>query len=91
MAALRARAPMAAQRGRAAVGNGPQDVLLSGAEPGEPARVLAHDVGELHAARRDRLGDHDDHDGVGGTRLARSGRRSSGLGVSCRKVVATWV
>lgn len=84
MAALRALPSVAAQRGRAAVGDGPQDLLLRDAEPGELARVLAHDVGELHAARRDRLGDHDDRYGVGGTRLARSGSRSSGLGVSCR-------
>ena len=91
MAALRARASVAAQRGRAAVGNGPQDTLLRGAEPGEPARVRAHDVGKLHAARLARLGDHGDRYGVGGTRLVRSGSRSSGLWVSCRKVVATWV
>ena len=91
MAALRARTPMVAQRGRAAVGDGPQDVVLSGAEPGELARVLAHDVGELHAARWARLDDHDERYGLGGTRLARSGSRSSGLWVSCRKVVATWV
>ena len=91
MAALRARAPVAAQCRRAAVDDGTQDLLLSGAEPGELPSGLAHDVGELHAAGLARLGEHDDHDGVGGTRLARSGRRSSGLCVSCRKVVATWV
>jgi hypothetical protein len=89
MAALRALPSVAAQPGRAAVGDGPQDLLLSDAEPGELARGRAHDVGELHAARRSRLGDHDDRYGVGGTRRARSGRRSSGLGVSCQAVAAT--
>ena len=51
---------MAAQRGRAAVGEGPQDLPLSGAEPGELARGLAHDVCELHAARLERQSAHDD-------------------------------
>ena len=81
MAALWALPPVAAQRGRAAVGNGLQDVPLRGTAPDELARVRAHDVGQLHAARR---GDHGDRYGVGGTRLVRSGSRSSGLGVSCR-------
>ena len=84
MAALRALPSVAAERGRAAVGDGPQDLLLRDAEPGELARVLAHDVGEFHAASLARLGDHDARYGVGGNRLARSGRRSSGLWVSCR-------
>ena len=51
---------MATQRGRAAVGDGPPDVLRLDAEPGERARVRAHDVGELHAVRPARPGDHDD-------------------------------
>lgn len=91
MAALRALPAVAAQRGCAAVGDGLQALLLRDAEPGEVARVPAHDVGERHAASLARLGDHDDRYGVGGTRLARSGSRSSGLWVSCREVAAPWV
>ena len=82
---------MTTQSVGAAVGEGPQDVALSGAEPGELARVRLHDVGEFQAAGPERVRAHADPYGVGGNRVARSGRRSSGLGVSCRKVVATWV
>ena len=83
MAALGARAPMAAQRRRAALGDGLQDLSLHAAEPGELARVRLHDVGEFQAAGPERVRAHADPYG-GGNRLARSGRRSSGLGVSCR-------
>ena len=84
MAALGARAPMAAQRRRAALGDGLQDLPLYGVEPGERPRVRAHDVGELHVVSPERVCAHADPYGAGGNRLARSGRRSSGLGVSCR-------
>ena len=88
---LSARAPVTAQRGRAAVGDGPQDVLLRGAEPGERPRVLVHDIGEFHATTPERRSAHNARYGVGGGGLARPGSRSSGLSVSCREVVATWV
>jgi hypothetical protein len=84
MAALGALAPMAAQRRRAALGDGLQDLPLRGAEPGELARVRLHDVGEFQAVGAERVRAPADPYGVGGNRLARSGRRSSGLGVSCR-------
>ena len=84
MAALRALSPGAAQRRRAAVGDSPEDLLLSGAETGELASVLAHDVGELHAVRPERLRTHDALYVVVGDRLARSGSRSRGLCVSLR-------
>ena len=91
MAALGTRAPMAAQRRRAARGDRLQDVPLRAAEPGELVRVRAHDVGQFHAARPERGRAHADPYEVGGNRLARSGRRSSGLGVACREVAVTWV
>ena len=84
MAALGALALMAAQRRRAALGDGLQDLSLRAAEPGELARVRLHDVGEFQAAGPERVRAHADPYGVGGNRRARSGRRSSGLGVSCR-------
>jgi hypothetical protein len=84
MGTLRARAPVPAQRGRAALGDGPQDVLLRGAEPGERPRVRVHDIGEFHAATPARWRAHDARYGVGGGGLARPGSRSSGLWVSCR-------
>jgi hypothetical protein len=84
MAALGTRAPMAAERRGAALGDRLQDLPLRGAEPGELARVRLHDVGEFQAAGPERVRAHADPYGVGGNRLARSGRRSSGLGVSCR-------
>ena len=90
MTALRALSPVAAQRRPAAVGDDTQALLLSGAETGELPSVLAHDVGERHAVRPDRLSTHDDLYGVVGDRLARSGSRSRGLCVSLRSVSATW-
>lgn len=84
MAALRALPPVAAQRRRAAVGDGTQDLVLSGAETGELPSVLAHDVGELHAVRPDRLSAHAHLYGVVVDRLARSGSRSRGLCVFLR-------
>ena len=84
MAALGTRAPMAPQRRRAARGDRLHDLPLRGAEPGELARVRLHDVGEFQAVGPARVCAHADRDGVGGNRLARSGRRSSGLGVSRR-------
>ena len=84
MAALVALSLVAAQSRRAAGGDGPEDLLLSGAETSEVPRVLAHDVGEFHAAWADRLSDHDYGYLVVGPRLAKSGRRSSGLWVPCK-------
>ena len=89
MAALGARASMAAPRRRAALGDGLQDLPLRGVEPGERPRVRAHEVGERHVVSPERVCAHADLSGVGGNRLARSGRRSSGLGVSSREVAAT--
>ena len=51
MPALRTLAPVPSERSGAALGEGPEDPLLSRAEPGELGAVGADDVGELHAVR----------------------------------------
>ena len=49
---------VASESGRPAVGDGAQDLLLTGAQPVEVARVLPNDVGQFHAARAGRRSAH---------------------------------
>ena len=58
MAAGRALPAVAAERRRAALGNGVQDTPLPWGQAVEGVRVRAHDVGQFPAAGTSRLGAH---------------------------------
>ena len=58
MAAGIALPAVTAERGRAALGNGAQDVPLPGGQAVERVGVRAHDIGQLHAAGAGRRGAH---------------------------------